>query len=241
MNRENNTKADKFSLIYEFDNSSPLFARVAQSCLNRMEIAQAIEILKKGIANYPDYPSAYIVYAKIEAMRGKRDHAIQLIKKASEIIAYRDTFELYLKEIDKISSEYENYKSDLAKDFVPDQFNEEEQEKEFLPNLDNLDSDLDNEQKIDLDILSEEISKAKIPKVSGTVNIDEETKYTFDEGKIVSETLAQIYRSQGNYKEAIETYKELIVNNPEKTDEFNKKIAEIKKIIEKGSDQSEPS
>ncbi|MFC2135748.1 tetratricopeptide repeat protein [Bacteroidota bacterium] len=236
MNQSGNTKSDKFSLIYEFDDSSPLFARVAQSYLNNMEIEQAVDILVKGIAKYPDYPSAYIIYAKAQAIRGKKDHAIQLITKASEIVAYRDTYDLYLKEIDKISREHANFNSDLAKDFVPDQFDKEEGKDEFLPNLDELDSDSDIEKGIDLDVLSEEISKAKIPKVSGMVDFEEEAKLTFDEGKIVSETLAQIYFSQGNYKEAIQTYRELIINNPARMDEFNKKIDEIKDIMKNDSD-----
>ncbi|NPA33381.1 MAG: hypothetical protein GXO48_00420 [Chlorobi bacterium] len=48
---------------------------------------------------------------------------------------------------------------------------------------------------------------------------------------IVSERLAQIYEQQGEWKEALEIYKALTLQKPEKKDYFEKKIEELKRKI----------
>ncbi len=48
---------------------------------------------------------------------------------------------------------------------------------------------------------------------------------------IVSERLAQIYEQQGQWKEALEIYKALTLQKPEKKDYFEKKIEELKRKI----------
>ena len=45
---------------------------------------------------------------------------------------------------------------------------------------------------------------------------------------IVSETLAKIYTTQGEFKEAISVYKKLKIKNPDKENYFDSKIAELK-------------
>ena len=61
----------------------------------------------------------------------------------------------------------------------------------------------------------------------------EETKHKDSSNSdfIVSETLAKIYITQGEFKEAIYVYKKLKLKTPEKESYFDSKIAELKAKI----------
>lgn len=224
MTQENKDfKADKISLIYEFNNSSPLFVRVAQTCLIRMEVDEAISILEKGLETYPNYPSAYIVYSKALAIKGDNTKAVEILTKGSELINSKSTLDYYLKEIEKISVEYSGYIGSVGEDFVPGKLTDEDIAK--------VEDTVDNFKFTDLEKLTEKVSKAKMPRVSGMVEIDNESEFEFDENKIISETLAGIYFAQGNYEEAIELYNELKIQNPGRAGLFDQRISEIKELI----------
>jgi len=216
-------KADKISLIYEFNNSSPLFVRVAQTCLVRMEVDEAISILEKGLETYPNYPSAYIVYSKALAIKGDNTKAVEILTKGSELINSKSTLDYYLKEIEKISVEYSGYIGSVGEDFVPGKLTDEDIAK--------VEDTVDNFKFTDLEKLTEKVSKAKMPRVSGMVEIDNESEFEFDENKIISETLAGIYFAQGNYEEAIELYNELKIQNPGRAGLFDQRISEIEELI----------
>lgn len=49
----------------------------------------------------------------------------------------------------------------------------------------------------------------------------------------ISETLAKIYESQEAYNDSIDIYRKLIIKNPAKTEEYNKHIKRLKKILKK--------
>jgi len=46
---------DKYKLIYQFNNNSPLFVRIAQNHIDNLEFEEAIKILDHGLKNYPGY------------------------------------------------------------------------------------------------------------------------------------------------------------------------------------------
>lgn len=61
----------KIKLIYEFNPSSPLFARVAESELESGNTDTAIQMLERGMELYPDYISAKLVYIQALAKKGE--------------------------------------------------------------------------------------------------------------------------------------------------------------------------
>lgn len=227
---------DKFALIYEFNNSSPLFAYCALKELEKNNTERSLEILENGIQLYPDYAPALIVYAKALTKAGEFDNAKEILIKACELIDSKESFDYYYAELESIKVKEDQFSASRRTNFVPDNFDElinEESVEEFSS------ADLPSLYKDDeLDKLAEELSNAHI-NVSPSLHdepeeliIEEEPQK--EEQEIISETLASIYFAQENYEEAIRMYSKLIEFNPEKADFFKKRIEEIDELLEKG-------
>lgn len=215
LERDNNES--KIKLIYEFNPESPLFTRVAASLLRNGNIVESIEILDKGIKQYSDYPTAFLILAICKAYAGEIEEAKKYVSKCAEMIDSEETLDYYLSKIEEINKERNSLSEAIRPAIIS---TENENKKESI------------EER--LETLSQMLTGAKINyKSDDSDNIVTEIK-GFTGKKIVSETLANIYVSQKNFKEAIAIYKELIKKNPEKTDEYEKKITEISQIIDTG-------
>lgn len=217
--KSKNFSIDKIKLVYEFNSNSPLFARVASSIIEQGNIAEAITILEKGIELYPNYPSAYFILALAKAYAGDEKPAKELVLNGNTFINSEETKNYYLEKIDKIIAERNSLKEVKRPAF-----------------LEAGSESVDSEESIEnrLEILAEQLSKARIKYVP---DLNQQTEIEIPEykgKKIISETIAKIYESQKNYKEAISIYKELIKINPNKSEYYNSKIAEISNIIDTG-------
>lgn len=226
-------KADKISLIYEFNNNSPLFVRVANTLLGKFEINDAIKVLEKGLAHYPNYPTAYLVYGKTLAIKGELDKAKAMIEKGCEILDSPSTKQHYIDELGEITREYKNYSGSVAEDFVPDKFDEEQKPVVPIPDFDISNNKIDEfaDSNFDIEKLSQEISKAKMPRVTGIIEDSSETEPEFEDSNIISETLAGIYAAQENYKEAMSVYKRLIDLYPHNFEHYHEKLTELEELI----------
>ncbi|MEW6195246.1 MAG: tetratricopeptide repeat protein [Bacteroidota bacterium] len=210
--------ADRIKLIYEFNTSSSLFARVASSLLSESNITEAIEILKRGIGNYPDYPTAYFILAIAYAYAGNEIEAKESISKGSSFLNSASTEEFYFQKINGIISE-RNSLNEIKTPTISEK---------------PLEVTLEPGEKIEdqLDLLAERLTNAKI-KYNPEEKKDEGLEAPEYKGsKIASDTLAGIYISQNNYKEAISVFKELIKKNPDRADYYAAKIAELQNIID---------
>lgn len=213
--------ADRIKLIYEFNTASPLFARVAHSIINDGNITEAIEILKKGIEHNPDYPTAYFVYAIANAYAGNEIEAKDSVKKGASFFPSTETEEYYFKKIDGIISERNSLNKVKTPTIVEDITGTKEEAKEIIEDH--------------LETLAERLTNAKInynPEEKKPENLEAPE---YKGSKIASDTLAAIYISQNNYKEALSVFRELIKKYPEKADYYAAKIAEMQNIIDEES------
>ncbi|MDH7604626.1 MAG: hypothetical protein QHH13_06985 [Melioribacter sp.] len=216
MNQKN-FSIDKIKLIYEFNPDSPLFARVAASIIEEGNIADAVKIIEKGLDKFPRYPSAYFILAIAKAYNGNETEALELVNRGNSFINSDETKEFYSTKIKKIVEERNSLK---------------EVKKKAIWHESKV--DIDNSIEEQLDILAEQLSKARISYVPDD-NLQTELEVPEYTGKkIVSETLARIYESQKNFKEAILIYKELMKLYPEKSEYYKTKIKEISEIIDTG-------
>ncbi len=208
---------DKIELIYSYNKTTPLFIRKADYEMEKNNLDEAIEILIKGIKAHPNYAASYILLGKVYALRGDYTIAIENIKKGSDLIHSEKTFDFYLNEMD-------NIKNKISLKFSS--FNEiEERETE---------EETDKNEKFDIKYLPkdeklEELVKEISPETETHIKVERAGKEkVLGKNIIVSETLAKIYISQGEYKEAIEIYNLLKEKHPDKADYYAQKIEELK-------------
>lgn len=211
---------DKYNLIFGFNNKSPLFARVANDYLIKGEYKEAKKILEAGLQLYPDYPAAYFVYGLCLSKLGENSKACEMIEKGGEFVDSSETVSFYLNKIQKI----------------PDQKNPKFDDTANSSSKKDAETSAETDMD-DLTKLAQQLENAKII-------IDENTEVEFEQenevesqshvaGKpLVSETLAEIYFSQGNYKEALALYQNLISIQPEREQFYQIKINQIKKLLE---------
>lgn len=218
---------DKFSLIYEFNPNSPLFAKVAETELEKKHIDKALSILEKGLEIYPNYATAYIIYSQALAAVGDFEKAENVLKKGCDLIDSKATYKHYVGKLYSIKERHSLLEESKRTSFVPNNIDDIKDEPENLHT---------NKFEDKLDDLAAKLGSAKIPAKSYSAEVihgfaPEENDE--DEGEdIVSETVAGIYVAQGNYEKAITVYNKLIIENPDKADFFKKQISELEARIQ---------
>ena len=227
---------DKVSLIFEYDKSSPLFAHQANTEIKNNNVERAIEILTDGIKLYPDYPTAHILYAKALSLIGEYGRALHQVKIASDLLHSKKTYEHYLKEIENMKKRSSLFASSRGSAFIPElnKFEKEIQPDLFEKKYEANAAGKSEQTNIDdrLDELADEISSAKISESPAGNNQEKADEETGHSSPIISETLAKIFASQGEYKEAIKVYEKLILKTPSKEEEYIKKIKELNSRFE---------
>lgn len=225
--------SDKANLIYKNNTNSALFVRTAQYQLENNNIDAAIEILNKGLKVYPDHPVAYLLLGKAYIMLGNYNLAEEFIRKGSSLIQCRDTYDYYIGEAAKTRDQRSMFNLTRDKLFAkPVAENDSmEQRKAVLEDHQPKDSkELQNRIDDRFERLVSTVSKVKAldkkdPEGTETNKNNPETTL------LVSETLAEIYVTQGELNEAINVYEKLIKRDPGKTDYYSKKIEEIRKSL----------
>lgn len=197
---------DKFALVYEFNKESPLATYMASKEIDAKNYSKAIKLLESVIEKFPYYPTPYILLSIANAYEKKIDRAKEYLLHGTSLLKNNKTKEYYEDLIDKIVQQASGIQlnfEETVNDLLDESFIEPENYLETT-DLNLIDKELDFE-----------------PKVVDNV-----------EQPIITETLAEIYTSQGNYDEAIEIFEKLIKIKPEQAEKFEKKIIEINQIIE---------
>lgn len=210
--------AEKIKLIYEFNQNSPLFARVAAAEIENGNYLEAIKILDDGIDIYPNYPTGFLVLSIAKAYEGKEEEAKIVAKVGADLIGDGKTLSAYEKKIAEIIHERNSINEVLRPSFV------EEKKEEVTVS----EEDLALEDKLEL--LAKKLSKAKIiPKEDVAESPASVPEFTGK--KIISETLAEIHIKQKNFAEAIMMYEELLSQKPEKVEYYLQRISDIESMM----------
>ena len=208
-------------LIYERDNNSPLFLRVADYYLRNNDSQTAVSILENGLKLYPNHPLAFILMAKALYLIGNIEMTESHLKKASELLNsdltfdhYKHEFKLPDKQISPFDSSRGNIFFNSSDEYALNEEDVDEQPKTVEDNLPQI---------------AEKLINAKLDQ-SNNISPSEtnQQEYSPDKSKLASETFANIYLSQGQKNEAIKIYELLIQRNPEKKEYFFEKIRQLK-------------
>lgn len=210
-----------------FDSNSDtlLFTRLAENEINNDRVEEAIDILKIGIQNFPNYPSSYFLYGKALLTIGNIDEAKNAFTSGINLIGFQDTSDYYLSLIPETVDDTLHKNTNLPTVNKDVTFENVDASSEIESNR------ADNQNN--LIELADQLSNAKmdIPHVenhSTELKKDTEKDSPNSAGRsLVSETLARIYFSQENYNEAKEIYETLIEIQPEREDYYQRKLEEI--------------
>lgn len=197
---------DKVNLIYEYNKRSPLFVRVANIEIENNNATRAAEILNDGLAIYPDYPTAHILLGKTLMLLGRYKEALDSFRRGSELVSSHGVYEYYVQEVETFKKQRVLFEPSHKPAF----FGEEKKQKNDSISLEKELSSFDS------------MAGAKpesVPLKSGG-------------DSIVSETLANIYITQGEFREALTIFERLLTKNPQKKDYYLKKIQELKSELE---------
>jgi len=199
---------DKFALVYEFNKDSPLITYKATKEIEAKNYSKALELLPTAIEKYPNHATAYFMYALALAHNDQVELAKEYLFKGDEILKDENTKAHYIKLIEKIDREAAGISvnfDDTVNEILDESFLEPE-EFDPLQDLELLDDSLFDEEP--------------------------EVEQHFEQNSIVTETLAEIYASQGNYEEALDIFEKLKEIKPELTEKFENRINELNLIIE---------
>ncbi len=212
----------KLLLLYEFNKSSSLFARIADHYLSIGDFDEALTFLNKGLEDHPNYFTGKIVYAKALAYIGKVDLAKKEIDSAFLLNTSVEDKETYYQQIEKIASDTIKVSDSRRVSFFEGVVDAEEAQDEtsFEDNLEELAMKLQGAK------ISEPVEEEK-EDITDDSEVDETPGIVFTKKPVASETLAGIYLAQGNLEEAKNVYLELMKKNPDKTEYYSDKIEEI--------------
>ena len=224
--------SDKVKLIYQHNKKSPLFVRAAYFEIINNNFDDAVFILRQGLKLDPENPVAILLLARANALMGKKELAAKLFKRGSNLIHSKETYTFYMEELETLEKRTTVPGLPGDKIFFNKNAHNNETENFVLPDVkENEEDKLKETEAIEnrLEQLAKTIASAKLPIPGDEKNIESRSLNRLSENNlIVSETLAQIYISQGQFNEAIKVFKNLIKMKPAMTDYYSEKIEEIK-------------
>ena len=139
---------DKFALVYEFNNNSPLITYKAVKELEAKNYSKALELFPKALEKYPYHATTYFVYALALAYNNEVDKAKEIAKKGHDLLGIDSTFEFYTESINRIKREANGISvnfDDTVNEVLDESFLEHE-EFDTVSKLDLLDDNLDLNQ-----------------------------------------------------------------------------------------------
>jgi len=194
---------DKFTLVYEFNKESPLITYEASKELDNRNYEKAAELFEIAINKFPYHSTAYFLYAAALANLEKFDDAKNLILKGDSLLNKKKTFDYYSRLVENLRLKSLGIDTEINS-------NDTGNEYQHLEN---------NNEDENSDFISD--------------NVEESGIFENPDAKpIVTETLAEIYASQGNFKEALNIYTKLKELKPEYKEKFENRIQEINTAIE---------
>lgn len=208
---------NKVNFIYSNNKKTPLFVSKAFQEIKNKNVNSAIDILINGITAFPNFAAAYLLLGKAFALNEDYNLAIENIKKGSDLIHSKKTYDFYLNEIEIIKK-----RKSLGGEEIDDSENDDEEnnlnrnENKFSSRPLPIDDSLEDLVK---ELSSDKLEEPKKNKSGGKSS---------GETVIISETLAKIYSAQGGYQEAIEVYEKLKEKYPDKIPYYTQKIEELK-------------
>lgn len=239
-----------FELKKKLDNNflSPQFVRLANLYYLNEEYEECIELCKTGLKIYPDYLTAKLVLLKAQLKMEYLTEAENLYDEVYPKIKGMEiqiAFERIFSELRKLSGQekiyypldvknkvdYKTFESSFDIDnFKRDELSLEEiiNEPELVKSDDFIDKDAF--AKFLNDYNSFELTSKQSDKSPDLKTINQ-NQFKYYKLKIITETIADLYAKQGNFREAFEAYNILLRLTPSSQDRISQKIFELERLM----------
>jgi len=212
---------ERAKLIYERDNNSPLFLRISDSYLQSNNPESAISILENGLKNFPDHPLAFILMGKANVMMNELEMAEYFFKKSSELLNTNRTYTHYKKEFNLPDKQHSPFDTSRGSVFI-------KSSKDDMIKIDDVIQDKSQPVEDRLAQIANELMNKRLEQTDKfPLRETDQKQYSPDKSKLATETLANIYLSQGQKNEAIKIYELLTNRNPGKKEYYLEKIRDI--------------
>ncbi|MBS1515659.1 MAG: hypothetical protein JSS63_11530 [Bacteroidetes bacterium] len=227
---------------------SPLFVRLANLFYLNEEYEECIELCKTGLKIYPEYLTAKLVLLKALLKMEYLTEAENLFEEITPKIKgmeIHSTYERIFSELRKLSGQEKIYypldvknKIDFKtfensfdiKDFTRENLLLEEiiNEPEIVKSDDFLDKE--NFARFLNDYGALEVT-SKPGEKNEDVKLINQSQLKYYKLKIITESIADLYAQQGNFREAFEAYNILLKLSPANQDRISQKIFELERIM----------
>jgi tetratricopeptide (TPR) repeat protein len=210
------------------DHRSPFFARVAAGYVEEGRTRDALALCIEGVKTFPRYVTGSLILGKCyEALGGY----------AEALVEYRRVLEAFPDNstVKALAERVEQMESDAFRRFA------ESMEVALLPKRETITfsefaTGSSQVHTSTVEYLIRQLQQApKMPRNSimpAIPVVHEDLSAGAEQSPaIVTETLAEIYASQGQFREAIHAYKALVEQKPEDAQRFAERIAQLEELV----------
>lgn len=204
---------------------SPSFARLASYYLKEGQHQKAVDICLEGLKHFPNYGTAHLVLGKCYEALGRNIEAMLEYRRVLRSMPDNPT-------VQGLLTQAEQREQDAFRAFSEERSRKLRERNETVSFEKYVGGGVEKKEST-ADFLLRRLQDVKksVPQTA-TENSGSEEPVTrpMSPSKIVTATLAEIYATQGEYKEAIEAYRKLVNQRPIEAERYAKRIAQLEEL-----------
>ena len=203
---------------------SPFFARLAASYMKDGRTKEALDLCLEGVKAYPHYATGHLVLARCYEALGRNIEAMLEYRMVLKVVPDNAPVQSQMKLV-------EQREQDAFKSFAEERTRQLKDRRDEMQ-VENYVSEDAPRKEATVDVLMNRLQDVKsITPASGQPS-EESPPPSEPAGKpkIVTETLAEIYASQGEYGEAIEAFRRLMTERPLESERYEKRIVQLEEL-----------
>jgi tetratricopeptide (TPR) repeat protein len=205
---------------------SPFFARLAAQYIKEGRTKEALDLCLEGVKVFPHYATGHLVLARCYEALGRNIEAMLEYRMVLKVVPDNVPVQTQMKLVEQREQEaFKSFAEERTRQ-LKDRKNEIRAEGYVGEESPQKDGNVDV-------ILKRLQDVKKIPPSSDAAAPPEPEKAQAEapsKGRIVTETLAEIYASQGEYGEAIEAFRRLMTERPLESERYEKRIGQLEEL-----------
>jgi tetratricopeptide (TPR) repeat protein len=191
---------------------------MAAALLAKGDVGEALKLCVEGVESYPWYPAGALLLGRCYEEHGRTVEAMLEYRRGLRLLPDSREFQ-------KAVGRTERREQEEFQAFAEQQVRTLKTQKNALT-FDRYVAEGGGDQDSTIAFLLKQVRSA--PGSPVAVEADaEETDRVEGVPRFVTETLAEIYASQGEYREAIEAYHQLIERRPSEAERYRKRITDL--------------